>query len=456
MNSLRFFAFSGKYPVFFIMFLVSCSINALSLGGEQQNENSCRITVDLGAALGSVIHRGSGILHSFHATEPPDDLVLPLKLSAFRGRANERYLFSDGFYNRLKKIGVKHIQVVLSDSYGYPNGFAGWPGERNDWGYWELVVENTVKECMKRSMNVEYDIWNEPDYAYFWAKDQAIWLETWKRGYRKIRSLDPSAPIVGPSITHFDMKFLDAFLRYAKNNDCVPDILSWHELGAACARNIPSHVRRINDYLTSETIAIKRFSINEIIPEAKKFSPGSAVCYLSTIERTPVESACRSCWEDIGTNSGENRSLDGMLTHDTKQPRSIWWAHKSFGDITGRIVKMTFEGGRKKFIHGLAGYDEKKKETHLVFGNCETKESIPVELMFVNLHKAKNLVHEGLFHGGRVYCVVEHIPPSGTGDLARPEITLEQTLSVGNHSLSISLPSLEPEGVYSISLSPGR
>jgi hypothetical protein len=421
-----------------------------------QDKSSCRVVIDLKSDLGPVTHRGSGILHSFHTAEPPDSLVLPLKLSAFRGRANENYLFSVGFYDRLKKIGVKHIQVVLSDSYGYPNGFAGWPGDKNDWGYWESVVENVVKESMKRKMDVEYDIWNEPDIGYFWAKDQAIWLETWKRGYRKVRSLDPFAPIVGPSISHFNMKYLAGFLRYAKNNDCLPDILSWHELGAACARNIPSHVRQISDYLTSETIAINRFSINEIIPEAKKFSPGSAICYLSTIERTPVESACRSCWDDIGVNSGENRSLDGMLTHDTKQPRSIWWAHKSFGDITDRIVKMTFEGGRKKFIHGLAGYDEKKKKMRLVFGNCETKESIPLELVFLNLDKAKNLVHEGLFHGGRVHCIVEHIPPSGTADLARPEITLEQTLSVGNHSLSISLPSLEPEGVYSISLSPGR
>ncbi|MBN1900402.1 hypothetical protein JW926_03640 [Candidatus Sumerlaeota bacterium] len=47
-------------------------------------EPVCEISVDFNKDTGLVKRNASGILHSFHAQEPPDGLVVPLKLKAFR------------------------------------------------------------------------------------------------------------------------------------------------------------------------------------------------------------------------------------------------------------------------------------------------------------------------------------------------------------------------------------
>jgi hypothetical protein len=42
---------------------------------------------------------------------------------------------------------------------------------------------------------------------------------------------DPNAKIMGPSADRWDQNYMRDFLTYAKNNNCLPDIVSWHELG---------------------------------------------------------------------------------------------------------------------------------------------------------------------------------------------------------------------------------
>ena len=409
---------------------------------------TCEIVVDCSEEIGPATHRAAGILHSIEVDAPPDEMVLPLNLRAFRGRPNDKYLFSDGFYDRLKRIGIEHVQVVVSDAYGYPNGLFGWPGDNNDWGWWEHVVTEAVRGCQKRNMNVEYDIWNEPNIQYFWGKDQESWRKTWCIGFRKIRQLDKKAVIVGPSISGFGLEYLDEFLSFAKENGCLPDILSWHELGSVSGRQIPEHVRQAKELLTSKGIDIRRFSINEIVPAHCQFSPGTAVCYFANIERTSVESACHSCWGDVVGNNGENASLDGMLTHDTKRPRSCWWAYKCYGDMAGKLFQVARKGEPTPRIDGLACYDSEAAIAQVLVGSYEKERRMDVALTFLNVNKAR-----GLSRWNKVRVIAERIPSTGTEPLEKPIPVLDEKMSISDNTLTVTLPALAPDEAYSVRLS---
>src|SRR5207244_2366889 len=47
----------------------------------------------------------------------------------------------------------------------------------------------------------------------------------------------------------------------------------------------------------------------------------------------------RSCWPDSrAANDCGNGTLDGMLTPDAFQPRSVWWAHRAYADgVASRV-----------------------------------------------------------------------------------------------------------------------
>jgi hypothetical protein len=53
----------------------------------------------------------------------------------------------------------------------------------------------------------------------------------WVRTYQEVRSLDSVTPIQGPSVSAWNESWMHNFLGYAKANNALPDIISWHELG---------------------------------------------------------------------------------------------------------------------------------------------------------------------------------------------------------------------------------
>jgi len=352
--SLRFGTFSADKPLIVRRFKPDSATEVIPIPGHAE------LSVDFSQKISPARQKGSGILISFSTPNPPDDeLLLPIKPRMFRTFAEDRWLFS--LYPRMRQT-AEHIQVVLYDSYKFEhlrgNPDPVWPGDNGDWSLWEALVENRVKRVLQEGHEVEWDIWNEPDISLFWKRSRNQFFETWRSGVQKIRELDPSATIVGPSISGYSEEYLAEFLDYASKNEVLPDILSWHEL-TNDGRLIPLHVQRTRDMLEKRGIPIERISINEIISNAKKFDPGVAVSFFANLERSNIESAAKSCWvEAEGINCCSNNSLDGLLTHDTKEPRAIWWAYSAYADLTGTLVKVTPDPVYR--FDGVAGYDEER------------------------------------------------------------------------------------------------
>ena len=394
------------------------------------------VTIDLSADRGPATHRASGFLHAMTATVPEPSLVDPLKPKLFRMWAEDWHGKGEGAfanYARVKKLGAR-MQVVVSDSTGYPQDGV-WPGDDGNWTGWESLVENLVKRAREKRYTFKWDIWNEPNIGYFWKRDQARFFETWIHGYRKIRSVDPKAVIIGPSISGYDRKYLEAFLLHMKANDALPDKLAWHEFGDP--KKIPAHADEMRAFMKAQGIKPLPICLNEIINSKQATSPGVTVHYLANLERAGVDGACHACWGDetAGVSACENQSLDGILTHPDKQPRSTWWAYKGYADVTGRLIDLR----PSATVDGVAGIDPKTKMVHVVLGR-DGKESGPVDVEFLN-------------GSGKVFVHAERIPASGWKALVSPEVATVNADTAEPNRVRVTLPDLSPSDAYIIRLS---
>lgn len=399
------------------------------------------LTIDLATDEGQAAWRATGFLHGFSSDLPADELVKPLKIKLFRAR-----WFTDhgieASYERAKSLGAKSM-VVLSCEI-HDRGVKPWPGERGDWSDWENRVEKLASTSVKNTWEMQYDIWNEPDGGQFWGpglktpEGRGRWLETYRRGVAVVRRVDPKGTVVAPSLSSFDMAFMKEFLTYAKEHNCLPDVVSWH-----FTVNTDS-AAKLRAWMKDNGIAIDRLSLNEYAPPEIEFKPGPLVMQFATLERMKVESASKSCWPDDGGDNGETKTLNGLLTWPQRQPRSAWWAYKAYADVEGRLLKVA----RKGAIDGVAAADEKSKAVRAVIGLAHGGGAGPHVVRLVNLDKAPWLVKDG-----DVGVKAQWIPDTGQAPLLRPIVALDLPVPVGANELTVTLPYVRNSDAYFVEFS---
>ena len=405
------------------------------------------VTVDFAVDAGPATARSSGFLHSVGPTLPAQDMLAPLKPRLFRlnsGGAGLEGTRGAGTYERLKKLGAR-VQVCISDSCGYGKDLH-WPGDNGDWSWWDAVVDRILKVARDKRYSVEWDIWNEPDYEGFWKRDRERFFETWRRAYGRIRAFDPKCVIVGPSIANFNVKWLMAFLKYANANNVLPDIVAWHEMSwqRLDYKFIPAHVAFVRRFMAEQGIDARPIDINEMIGPSLQTSPGAAVWFFAGLEQAKVNGACHACWPDEkeGVNNGGNYSLDGILTHPDRRPRSTWWAYKGYAEVAGPLVGLT----PSVSVNGVAGVDADATEVRVILGRHGGIKG-ELEARFFNLDKLPFLRRDG-----KVRIVAERIPDSGWQALENPLKTTDVEHSVREDGLTLTLHDFGPSDAYLVRL----
>src|ERR1044072_2398950 len=64
--------------------------------------------------------------------------------------------------------------------------------------------------------------------------------QDWKTVYQRIRTDDPNALIAGPNTSVYNSTVMSDFLSYAKANNVVPDVVTWHVLEPNKEASFPS------------------------------------------------------------------------------------------------------------------------------------------------------------------------------------------------------------------------
>ncbi|MDF2941838.1 MAG: glycosyl hydrolase family 39 [Herbinix sp.] len=321
------------------------------------------ITVDCSNVLRGVTHCASGSLYGVTESVPVDvaGLITPLHPNVFRnparGGSGNQHPFGAAIPTaaRVASTGAK-ISVDLADMLpGWPYT---WPGMTS----WLNQVTSFVNDKKASGLTNWYGIepWNEPDGT--WNSANGDFNSTlWKQTYDKIRSLDPSFKIIGPDYSYYNHNTMSTFLTYCKNNNCLPDIISWHELSGI--QNVANNLKDYRSLEASLGISERPISISEYCDANHNLEgqPGSLGEFFGKFERYKVTSACITWWF---TNSCR---LGSLLATNT-QKGAGWYMMNWYGEMTGNMVNVSVANDATANMDGAACVDSTSKYISVVLG----------------------------------------------------------------------------------------
>lgn len=213
-------------------------------------------------------------------------------------------------------------------------------------------VEKTVKRMQNKQYKSKlvYCLYNECDNGIWFGesvKDEnpdnkyGIWCDyndkgkdnfnlAWKQTYDLVKGLDKGALIGGPGFCDFDAYELEYFLKFCKENDCLPDIMIYHELAEREAFYFDDHIKKYR--ALEEKLGINELEI--IITEYGMMNengyPGEMIKYISQIETAKVYGD-NAYWR-LANNLNDTCADDNSTNAE-------WWLMRWYTDMKGETVK---------------------------------------------------------------------------------------------------------------------
>jgi len=398
------------------------------------------LTVDLSATIGPAKHVASGSLYGVTETLPADvnGLIAPLRPRMFTNPAvagSGKQQPVGGAIAVATRIAPTGGTVTLRLADWLP----GWPYTFTNMTDWldKVTQTYTSKQASGVTNYYGYEIWNEPDGT--WTNSMAF-TEFWKQTYVKIRALDPTAKIIGPSISYFSSSYLNTFLTYAKVNNCVPDIVAWHELSGG---NFTSNYATYRALETQLGIGPLPISINEYSgPDHidDEGQPGASAPLIAKFERFKVDSACLTFWDvshpgRLGSLMASNTATNGG-----------WWFYKWYGEMDGNMVTTTPPSpNTPAALDGFANLDASGAKATVLFGGVNDG---TIQVVVKGIQAAS-------FFGSNVRAVVEHSPfVNRTTVVTATDSLSTANLAVSNDQISVTVSGANNNDGYRLSLTP--
>ncbi|MCH5210902.1 MAG: hypothetical protein J1F01_08065 [Oscillospiraceae bacterium] len=286
----------------------------------------------------------------------------------------------------------------------------------SDGNYYILNEEEAAK--------YSYVLFNEPDNIWY-GKNLAGLEVAWKQVYEAVHKIDPNAKCAGPNFANYNKNSYDNFLSYCKNNNCLPELISWHELGDASMTNF------FNNYDEIQAMVKKYYPadnqpellVNEYARHRDIATSGGLVKWLAMFEDKDMD-GCLAYW-------GMANSLNEIAA-DQNSPSSTWWVYHWYAQMTGEQVTLTSPEFSKTRFYGLGAYDDEIPMAYVLFGGSEEKhgkETVYLE----NMDKTK-LVNAN----GTVNVKIYGVGFSGQhGANYKPEVVFDGAVKVTDNTLKI-------------------
>lgn len=393
------------------------------------NEN--KITIS-GLTNDNKTGNASGFLLTFVGPNADQSKFTDLKPKLYRTQ-NPSDLQNNN-YQRAVAQGAT-VQFIMFEPFFSINaiGKGVWPGDGGNWTPWTDHVKTELARLKSNNMNVQIDIWNEPDYEFFWGRSDEQFLDTWKRAYLLIRQESPNLKIVGPSLAKYDFEYMKKFLTYAKNNNLLPDILSWHELQDEFGtEGLTTRVTQIKNWMSQNSINISQISINEIISEIDQYRPGVYVNFIAAIENNKIATASHSCWPASPGGSFESQNcrdntLNGLLNRSGEK-RSTWFALDKYVKMQGKLIGLKGNSN----ANGLAVLNSSNQVVTLIGNNTQgALSNYPVSLNTSTLPSFKN---------GQTYKIdIEKLENSGTAKSAGFKVVASEQKVITNNLIDTKI-----------------
>ncbi len=428
-----------RFKKIFILFMIG-GIFIMVISSAKSNVKF--IEIDTSKRLGKIMYGAIGGHYALSEPDVPSIYVLS-SLKIYTVNQKPPYGMQHPGADALRvaetffKAGGKFLQVYLQDIY------ANWPYEKgpdldNDGipddflQKVESIVKN-IKNTMYASKMV-YVPFNEPDAIWYnndsvWRGDvtNSVFLKTWKKMYDFIKGIDKEAAIAGPNLAIYKADFMKNFMTFCRENNCIPDIITWHELNNRFYGFYEKNYQNYREIEKVLGIEPRHVSINEYGTFSDLSVPGKLVQWISRFEKTGV-SACLAYWHTAG-------NFDDLVV-DNNSPNGGWWVYKWYSDMNGELLETKVPYPNMEDLSALSVLNENNKILWVLFGGDETD----VEIRISNLPKT---------FVGKVFIKVYRADWSGyDGPLFKPSIILEELKEIGDTSLEVSIPKINKTSAY--------
>ncbi|WP_149825657.1 CBM35 domain-containing protein [Streptomyces tailanensis] len=406
-----------------------------------------RLTVDLSASEGPVMLGANGALYGLSDDGVPSDAALePLKITSISQKPEGGAQHPNGDALTVSKSffrnGGGEINVMMQDIY------AKWPYE--DLGIDDYLpkVDKIAKEIAAdpNSDRFVYIPFNEPDQIWYklGVADQAQYeanrdrfFRDWKTVYERIRAIDPDARIAGPNEAAYHTRLLKDFLAFAKRENVLPQIMTWHELGSGSLRDFQAHYDNYRELEREAGIAPLKINIDEYANRRDLSVPGQLVQWVSMFERNKVY-ANQAYWDAAG-------NMDGNVVR-SNIPNGGWWFFRWYAGLTGNTVKVTPpQANTIDTLQGLASLDTSRRQAQVLLGGSAGDTDVVVQK-----------VSRSLF-GRTVTATVAEAAWSGyEGQHATPRVLTRTKVKVADDgTVTVPLRGMHKMSAYRIVLTPG-
>ncbi|GAA1647961.1 carbohydrate-binding protein [Actinoplanes couchii] len=396
-----------------------------------------QISFDLATSTGALRYGATGFLYGLGDEGIPNETMLAaLKPQVTAQKAPDGLQHPNGDALRIapmfKRAGGRDIQIYMQDIYQQ------WPYENLGLADYLTKVDAQVRKVIAdpyRSSYV-YVPFNEPDGIWYQNNLSGL-LADWKTVYQRIRSLDPGARIAGPNFASYRSADLRAFLTYARDNNVLPQVMAWHELGDDFYTSWQQHY---DDYRAMEKslgISALPITINEYGRSSGDLGvPGNLVQFVAKFENSKVD-GCLAYWTTAG-------GLNDLVTRNN-QATGAWWLYKWYGDLTGNTVAVTppSPGGS---LQGLGAVDASKKQARIILGgNNPASGSYDTNVLVKGIPS---------YLGTTVRATVWGVDSSGLDPSSGPYKVTEGDFTVGSGQVTIPLTGLKGSSAYQVILTP--
>lgn len=367
------------------------------------------ITVDLAdRSLGEIYHEASGSLYGLSEPNVPDiNTIIPLKAShvsqkgpgGIQHPSGDALRISDYFF----EAGGHNVQVVMQDYY------QRWyyPARTGQQYVEEAVIPQTLAiKAYKEAYAAEhpgadvdakfiYIPYNEPEQSSRYpslnsnnatgANSRNLFYADWLLVYNAIREIDPGAKISGPNLLSYGANIMNGFIPFCVQNDCLPDLLSWHmlwnkafnDLAGAHASYRALEAANValweSLYPDREVPFPLEIDINEYAPQAEIAVGGHLIQSIARYDELKVTGAL-PYWNTANSY--------GSLLAGQNEPNGAWWLYKWYADMEGDMAKVAVVKPRADGdtlgdgLYGLSTIDDNKKQVGIAFGGTTGESQI--------------------------------------------------------------------------------
>lgn len=322
--------------------------------------------------------------------------------------------------------------------------------------YEKLKTTVTAMESSFYKDSLVYCIYNEMDngawLGSFWEEENRYkFYDAWKDAYDIVKGIDPDAKLAGPGHCGYNYDFIKEFLEYCKENDCLPEVVVWHELSD---QSIYWMEHNFNGYYSiCDELGIERLPvcISEYGLMRTNGIPGESVKWISRLEAEDAY-GCVAYWR-LANNLSDTVA-------DDVTPNSNYWVYNFYGKMKGKELetaewdmlhsnignwlKGKYPLLNKGFI-ALTSYDESEEKFYVLAGGSEKDSKIVID----------NL--EGAFSNGDKFTVsISCVDYKGLGGKVNSPVLCEtKNITVRNGKLSFTVPCERESQAFFIEITKG-